>query len=217
MMQPHFKDRRGFTLTELTIVMGVIGLLMSGIWYGASKAREAQKENDALIELQTIAQNVYALMEGRSLPGPFTAGANNWTSALITAQVIPSSYVDLAATTAADTPWSRGSATVTTTNGLVVWQISANQFRVSFYGVPTTQACVALILGATSCQPGQQGCPSYISINAGYPIDLSPDATLGWAGATWQDGSAFTSASTNTWCAKNTDGINGGVEFTYTL
>lgn len=38
--------RRGFSLVESAIVLGVVGLVLGGIWWAASAMRERQKIND---------------------------------------------------------------------------------------------------------------------------------------------------------------------------
>ena len=61
--------RGGFTLTELAIVVDVIGLILGAIWWAAGNARESQKENDALNRLQTVAQNIDLDDDGAEVSG----------------------------------------------------------------------------------------------------------------------------------------------------
>jgi len=81
--------QKGFTLTELGIVMGVAGVIIGAIWVGASRANEAARVNDALTELQTIQQNLTDLMDGRTLPGAYPSIQ---AQPLLADGVIPDSY-----------------------------------------------------------------------------------------------------------------------------
>jgi prepilin-type N-terminal cleavage/methylation domain-containing protein len=168
------KDRRGFTLLELALVMGVIGVVIGAIWYAVGNTREAQKENDAVFELQSTATNILTLMQGRSYPGQATI-----TTDMINAKVIPSNFVD-ADGVDADNPWAGA-------GGFMVYgnpDNKANEIRrvrLSFYNVPYS-GCLALLLQGTTCQAGQSGCPADVFANytAGSPV-ASPDANAGWA------------------------------------
>jgi len=205
--------RRGFTLTELAIVLGVVGIIIGGIWSAAGNTNEARKESDALTELQIILQNMNNLFQGRTLSN---CVGTNLTSCMITAQVIPSNYVDAAAPTTADHPGSK--------QKFMIFQIGANgtkTFRLSLYQVPY-QACMNIMMQVTNCQPGQVGCPLQVYTTAfAIPSDTclpsqkncpsaSPTYTagLGWSSITPTVASAM--------CGDNTTAKNS-LEFDYSL
>lgn len=48
--------KRGFNLIEAAIVLGVVGLVIGGIWYAASSVMEKQKQN-AVLDMMTLAVN----------------------------------------------------------------------------------------------------------------------------------------------------------------
>jgi prepilin-type N-terminal cleavage/methylation domain-containing protein len=192
---------RGFTLTEIAIVLGVIGLVLGAIWVAVGSVQEGQKINQALQELQTVSQGVISLQNGRA----FTAAPDtDITSAMIAANAIPSWAV--ISPTAAGNPW------LSEAGGLIVYSGgNLNVFRVSFAEIPN-DACIALATQATSCQYGQSGCPMEIVYAAnGADVYVPP-------GATWQ-GFNPTIAQNNI-CAHNAapaPGAANSIEFDYSL
>ena len=57
--------RRGFTLTEMAIVMVVIGVVLGGIWIAVSGVNKSMKINQADRQLQVIVSNIRALYATR--------------------------------------------------------------------------------------------------------------------------------------------------------
>ena len=204
-MKNHLHKRRGFTLVELAIVMGVIGAIMGAIWYAASNAREAQKDGDAVNELQTTVQNLVTLMAGHSFSG---AALANVTPGMITAQVIPSTYVNVGGTTA-NTPWGAGNFIIYAP--VTVAAPGNRRARLSFLQV-TKQGCIALLTQATACQTGQSSCPVDVQTDSnGTGNNVSANASTGWA-------TVMTSTLVNTMCNANsyTGGTNS-VDLDYAM
>ncbi|MDE1901620.1 MAG: prepilin-type N-terminal cleavage/methylation domain-containing protein [Alphaproteobacteria bacterium] len=200
---------RGFTLTEIAIVLGVVGIIVGGIWAAADNVSETRKENDAVAELQTIAHNMMTLMGGRTIPPPPTD--NDITAAMITANVIPSYYTDQIATAAADNPWDNGIATVHANRGFIIYRIGPTTFRLSFYNT-TYGGCIALILAATACPFGQPECPVDVVPNDGGSGIYGPGTTN--LPGTWTSWAGMTASEASTLCAMNP--TNGGsIEFDY--
>jgi prepilin-type N-terminal cleavage/methylation domain-containing protein len=52
------KQKAGFTLTELTIVIGIIAIIVGGIWVAAGQLRLRNQMRLANQELSFITQNV---------------------------------------------------------------------------------------------------------------------------------------------------------------
>ncbi|MDR3450718.1 MAG: type II secretion system protein [Alphaproteobacteria bacterium] len=200
------RRNRGFTLVELALVMGVIGAVISAIWWSSTSTREAQRQNDAVSELQTVSQGVIALMQGQTFKAPF----GNITSTMITAQAIPSIYIDKQTPTTADHPWSTGNFTVTS--------ISARVFRVAFTNV-SQSGCLALLLQGTSCQAGQTQCPTEVYTNGTaktcQPNQTACSGAVPATGIGWQVMGGSIAA---TMCAANsyTGGTNN-VSFDFSL
>jgi prepilin-type N-terminal cleavage/methylation domain-containing protein len=53
--------RRGFTLTELAIVLGVIGTILGGIWFAAANIYRNKMVNDEVRDILVIVQNMRSL------------------------------------------------------------------------------------------------------------------------------------------------------------
>ena len=98
-------NKKGFTLTELAIVLGVIGVVLGGIWAAASASFNSQKVDKAQQELITIVNNVRALYANRQgfAQGAMAANATvaaqkasaaALTLAMINAGVFPADMVD---------------------------------------------------------------------------------------------------------------------------
>jgi len=204
-------SQRGFTLVELAIVMGIIGAITSAIWWAASNTKEAQRENAAINELQTIQQNINNLMAGQSFS---SYNPTLITQNMLTAQAIPSVYANAAnPATLADNPWFP--------TGFAIWATKAKTYRLTFYNIPY-KGCLALLLSATSCQANQVGCPTAVYTNFANSTCLpnqsncpsaSPNYYPTYLG--WQ---SMRSNVASTMCGNNTGVVNGGsVEFDYSL
>ncbi|GEM_PF-483400 len=57
-----FRKARGFTLTEVAIVMGVVGLILGGIWIAAAAVYTNHRVNTAYTQVMKISQGIRALM-----------------------------------------------------------------------------------------------------------------------------------------------------------
>ena len=64
------RDRRAFTLTELSIVLGVIGLVLGGIWVAAGQAYQAQKATKAANQVQQIFTGYKTIYAAKGIDDP---------------------------------------------------------------------------------------------------------------------------------------------------
>src|SRR5271168_1816583 len=64
------EEKRGFTLTEIAIVLGIIGLILGAIWVAAAAVYNNLRTSRATTELLTIAQNVRATYATSSTVDP---------------------------------------------------------------------------------------------------------------------------------------------------
>lgn len=168
------KIRRGFSLVEMTIVLAIAGTVLATIWAVASSAREEQRINDAVIQLQTVANNIIVLKQTQqsTFPAPYTQPNNILTGAMITAGAIPRSYANATNPARADAPWGP--------TNFWIYSVTAKRFRVSFYAIPY-RACVSLLLQGTACQAGETGCPAQIYVHsATNPADTLWPGAQGW-------------------------------------
>ncbi len=215
-MNISFKDktlfrnahRRAFTLTEIAIVLGTVGIIISGIWLAASQVYEKSRLTNAINQFNTVSQNMSNLLQGgfgrTTNPCPSTALCDV-TAKMVAAEIIPSAYVVTGSSPATATnPWSGNYDIWWSPNNFA----SANgipTYRMSFYNV-SLSGCVGLIMSATTCKPGRPGCP--VTILAGvtdannYNLLTQP---------------AMTSATAQTECNHNsyTGGANS-IEFDFT-
>ena len=197
------RARRGYTLTELMIVLGVASLIMAAIWTAAGNVSNVQKNNDAVSELQTVVQNILTMRQGQ----PFgVAVSTDITLGLMTSGIVPNTYVNAASP--ASTPWS-GST-------LKIWAnptaANARRFRVTFYKV-TLPGCIALLLQGTACQANQSGCPVDVFTNATVASAITPAVGTGWS-------TAMDVATATNLCGSNTypgTTTTNTVEFDYSL
>jgi len=91
----------GFNLIEAAIVLGIVGLVIGGVWVAASSAYSSLRVKTASEQILAIGQNV------RSTYASATRDAAALTTGqAITAGLIPSNM--LATATTARTPWGGG-------------------------------------------------------------------------------------------------------------
>ena len=201
------RNYAAFTLVEVTLVLGIMGLILGAIWAATATTNDKKKANDALQELQIVSQNVNAMMMGRSFS---YAVATNITSTMITSQAIPGVYAN---GTKAGHPWD-------TTNFIVTANptgANARVFRISFMNVGTLSGCVSLLTQGTACQAGQSGCPSSVQTDSGTDTADGVTNNTVASGANWSV--SMTVAKAETMCGANAYPSGGGnsVEFDYTL
>jgi len=64
MPQSPKTNKRGFNLIEAAIVLGIVGLVLGGIWIAASSVMERQRESRALSDLSIAIQNINNVYKG---------------------------------------------------------------------------------------------------------------------------------------------------------
>jgi prepilin-type N-terminal cleavage/methylation domain-containing protein len=210
------QGRRGFTLTEIAIVLGIAGIILAAIWAAAASVSENNRIDQAAQEMQTVSQNLLTLYQGRPWPPTIPAGSTcpalpNITGNAISAGVIPK-------------PLVTGACTATHAWGGNNFKISANAvgapagtFRVSFLNIPI-DACIALLMRETNCDPTQSGCPIQILTDNGAVNAVIPNPLpVGTSVTGWQN--TFNITVANNLCNLNgpEGGGNNSVEFDFKL
>ena len=121
--------QRGFNLIEAAIVLGIVGLVIGGIWIASAAVQSNLRKAEGVEGLIQIVQNVRSLFANQ---GP--AVNNDITAQLINARAIPADYVS---GTVARNPW----------NGSVVVGLSgpgpADKIDVTYSTMPR-DVCVEL-------------------------------------------------------------------------
>jgi len=109
------KRVRGFTLTELAIVIGVIGILTAAIWTFIGPAYENTRHQQLAEQLSTVVNHVRALYAGQA---GISGAAATLTPQLVTQGAIPTNTVRSGAggctnnnNICVDGPWGPGGGT----------------------------------------------------------------------------------------------------------
>lgn len=141
------KENKGFTLTEIAIVLGIIGVILGAIWVAASGVYANQRVNSANTAVMQIAQGVRALYSTSSNLG--TTAVTNLTNPLITANAVPNSLVNGSDATAYLAGPLPGGYTVIEANG------DGNGFVIAMTGA-SRSVCISLLtaIGGTGRDPG---------------------------------------------------------------
>src|SRR6266853_2928305 len=80
-------ERNAFSLTEIAIVMGVMGVLLAGIWSYVSAANETVRIEKAKEEILTVVQKIRGYYAGQA--GMLSAGTDLITAQLAAAGIFP--------------------------------------------------------------------------------------------------------------------------------
>ncbi len=107
--------RKGFSLTELAIVLGVIGLILSGLWGVVAIVRENMKRSETKEQIYVLVNNVRNHYLNFACATPDQAcppGSTNLTDYLFKKSALPYEMVRdrTAGTWVADHPWYPGTA-----------------------------------------------------------------------------------------------------------
>jgi len=170
---------RGFTLTELAIVLGIIGTILGAIWVAAAKVYTNQRVNKAVSQVLTVSQGVRALYGGKG-----AVDSGNLTAAMMNFGIFPTdttqacsaanSVVYDGVNPCAANPWGVeiqvGSQT--SWNGAPA---AANKFEImedepfsscpAFLGALLQQASAAGLVWAFATGPGAIASPSTTAIS----------------------------------------------------
>lgn len=123
--------RKAFSLIEAAIVLGVVGLVIGGIWVGAAEVGERLKVNETVKNIGIIANNVRQLYVGMPKPTVTTnIGIPLMSSGVIPAEMVQNSSIVNA--------WG-GNVTVTI-------MIGPDSLRFILYDIPTS-VCTKLVMG----------------------------------------------------------------------
>lgn len=83
---------KGFTMTELAIVLAVAGIFLGGVWVAGSVVTQNMRVGDTVGQMITIVRNVRTLYASQSR---FTGAAgSDITTAMVNAEVFPPQMVE---------------------------------------------------------------------------------------------------------------------------
>ena len=80
----------GFTLMEMAVALGVVGLVSAGIWVAAASVHQKKNVLEATQQIFTIVQNTRQLYKGQT---NFAPAATTLTATLLNTGVFPSNMV----------------------------------------------------------------------------------------------------------------------------
>ena len=139
---------RGFSLTEITIVLGIMGIILAAVWVAAGAVYNNLRMNKAQTELLQISQAIRSLY-----PTHFAmdvGSGTDETQPLIAAKVFPSDTIDNASEampTVVHAPWEGSYIKVFSStqpnNGII-----GDAFQIVFVGIPSS-ACISLATSTT--------------------------------------------------------------------
>jgi len=146
----HYQQQ-GFNLVEAAIVLGVVGLVIGGIWVAASAVTENRKQARMSEQVLLVVQNIRQIYGGRPPVAEtyFTSlhNAASWAS------VFPA---DAISATSPVSPWG--------TELGAIYRDMTSQIEVDIYGL-STASCAALAPRIFAAIRSQNG--SIISMNNG--------------------------------------------------
>lgn len=170
------RDRAAFTLTELAVVLGIVGVILGAIWAASSKVASNNKVAKAASQVQVILGGYKSVYANTRMP---TTSGTDITSVGINAGVFPA---DMIISGNAYNPWG-GTVTVRAHKGY-------NGVYISYWGLKR-DACMNL--AATLAQSSSDALMSYVGTTANpnpksYPpigtdTQMSPTDINGYCGA----------------------------------
>ena len=137
-------SQRGFTLTEVAIVFGVIGILLGAIWVAASSVSQNQHSTQATKQIMIIVQNIRSLYASQSGFSASEIAAGYITTELVGAGVFPSDMgiIVSAGNSTPLNPWGGNTnILIDSSNPATYW--------VEYSGVPQS-ACIGLMSAAVN-------------------------------------------------------------------
>ena len=135
--------KRGFTLTEIAIVLGIVGLILGAIWVAAAAVYTNIRISNSNRHLLVITQNVRSLFSTSTVTG--SASGTDMTTSLIPAGVFPTDLLpNGSSSTTVNSAWSGGQIHVYSSTGTA----AGDAFTVQFEGIPS-QGCINLLTAAT--------------------------------------------------------------------
>lgn len=128
MTQRRGDRRRAFSLTEMAIVTGIMGLVLGAVWVGVSQVRTNSATIDTVKQVLSLANNVRVLYDGKS---SFASGVDgrDIASSLISAGAVPREMLDSNDSTQMRNAWSGQVHILAFSNGI---------YRIQYENLPRT-------------------------------------------------------------------------------
>ena len=152
---------KGFTLTELAIVFGVMGLILGAVWVAGNNARDNRKVSLAVNEIITIVHNIREMYAERSSFSGLPVDSEV-SGLLMNAGVFPAEMINTSTGSPVINPWGGGTLLWVNHGGI------NNSFWVSMYNL-TRRGCtdIATALGTNGAVVGLLDVESWFSTTNG--------------------------------------------------
>jgi prepilin-type N-terminal cleavage/methylation domain-containing protein len=193
--KPGIRKPNGFTLTEIAIVLGIIGLVLGGIWVAAKTVMDSNRADQAVQDISTMAANMRATFLAVN---QFSAGSKtDATAAMVTAGIIPSNLIISSGSPPAKNAWG---------GEVRIYQSSTDNrhFRISYLHTPP-DACFRI--ASQLANLGTPDAPVALITNG------SNSVTINLTGAAV----GLTTAKIQTACNLNTSVASASTEFDYAI
>ena len=132
--------KRGFTLTEAAIVLGIVGLILGAIWVAASSVYSNMRVTTASKQLMTVVQNVRSLYSSSTTMGVLAA------TDLVKAGIFPADTNPSAVTGLGTNGWGGAITGARVAGGANGCAVDGSCFTVNFGTLPQ-DACVKFAVG----------------------------------------------------------------------
>lgn len=164
---------RGFTLTEVGIVIGVIGVITACIFAAASTAQYRARLNQGVDEINLIVGNMRSLYAGQNASAAAAIALNSATNegTFVSQGVFPKEMLRQTNTSLADNPWNQ----TVVAGSAQVGVVTGGQFIVSYQNIPYDVCADLLVRNST---PGTDTGLVQITVGAstftGTALPISP-------------------------------------------
>jgi prepilin-type N-terminal cleavage/methylation domain-containing protein len=205
----HRSDKRqkAFTLTEMAIVLAIIGLILGAVWIAAKSVFDSNKASQTAQDIIAIASNVRSTyLAANSFTAPNTG---NMTATMVTAGIVPSDLIP---------PSGSAFPAMNAWNGEVRITLApsgnARQFRVSFFKTPE-DACIRI--ASQLANLGTTDAPIDFIANGGTAVLIGGGTTN--SNCTGPQTFGLCSKAIDVTCAANGNGTNGtaSTEFDFNI
>ncbi|NDC55704.1 MAG: hypothetical protein EBZ69_02660 [Alphaproteobacteria bacterium] len=193
---------RGFSLTEMAIILGIAGVVLGTIWVVAAQMIESGRQASALKQIATIAENVRSFYASQR-----KIDDEDLEDIVIASALAPQDMIDdRASTPALYNPWS-GPVDL---YGIFDATRYGSGFWV-YYGGLSVASCTAMLSVAASQMPAQ-GLMRYAADDTAFSIS-GYDFTSGNA----LSGDGLTKEAAQTACGGNVSTATGGLAFLFAV
>jgi hypothetical protein len=154
------KTRMGFNLIEAAIVLGVVGLVIGGIWVSAAKLHQERQLNQAVTDMLIVSNNIRRIYKGFDLSGHFPLD----TKAAYDAGIFEGSSIKLINPTAAPNTFHNVKADYVANNPYGFGVRVSNYYIVFDIHTKTTEQCIKMVSFISSRLKND---PQLVTINVG--------------------------------------------------